>query len=383
MTARWTVYCLMGAGVITVTLFGCAGETNVQAEDRLAWNGDFAFGPHAVGFRTATLSRAAPTGPRELALSVWYPASATSESQDLRVSDYFQLALAEGQLPETVGLVEEAAFVAAMTGTSDALSPERARRGLDTPVLAQANATPGTGPYPLVLWSSRHSTVLAQAPLAEMLASHGFVVATVWSSAPPLAFLWEERSLDDKLATIEAQTADLEQALEELRRDPMVEGDNILVLAWSYGGQTAARLQEQEPAVRAVVALDANVVPARPEEALDLQSPLLYLVGRDTSERGFDRLQQLTQPWTAVRFTELAHGNFNALEGYLPASLGTDTFYEWSLGGQLAQDGYRDLVRLVTVAALELGGEVPTGMMPIAALEEAAGATQIEITGPS
>jgi hypothetical protein len=295
------------------------------------------------------------------------------------VRDYFRSALLEGQLSETVDLEEEPAFAAAMTGSATALSPERARAGLDASVLARADAAPAPGPYPLVLWSSRHATVLAQAPLSEVLASHGFVVATVWSSSPPLAFLWEEKAREEKLATIQAHTGDLEQALRELRQDPAVDGDRVVALAWSYGGQTAARLQETDPGVRATVALDANVVPARPEESLELKRPLVYLVGRDTTGRGFDRLQRLTKPWAALRFPELAHGNFNALEGYLPAVLGTDTVYSWSLGGDVARDGYRALVRVVTTAAQALVREEPPSMLSLAeSLEAAAGTTRVE-----
>ncbi len=371
---------LVGLGFMLVTLLGCADGAGVTDGDRLPWEGDFSLGPHPVGFRTATLNRTTPAGPREVALSVWYPAEADSGGRGLRVADYFRLVLSEGQLSETSDLAEEPAFVAAMTGTADALSPDRARIGLDAPVLARADAAPGPGPYPIVLWSSRHATVLAQAPLAEVLASHGFIVATAWSSDPPIAFIWEERSTEEKLATIQTQTEDLQQTLEELRRDPTADGDNVLVLAWSYGGQTAARLQEREAGVRGIVAMDANVVPARPEESLQLMHPLVYLVGRDTSGRGLDRLQRLDEPWAALGFTELAHGNFNALEGYLPAVLGTDTVYAWSLGGRVAKDGYRALVQVVASAVREMTREVPPTMSDMAALlEDAAAGTPIEV----
>ncbi len=379
MYKRRTGY-FVRAGILSVALLACVGQTRMAGGQLGPWEGDFSFGPHPVGFRTAALTRTSSEGPRQIALSIWYPADASSGAQSLRVRDYFRSAVLEGQLSETTGLAEEPAFAAAMTGSATALSPERARTGLDAPVLARADAAPEPGPYPLVLWSSRHATVLAQAPLSEVLASHGFVVATVWSSSPPLAFLWEEKAREEKLATIQAHTGDLEQALRELRRNPAVDGDNVIGLAWSYGGQTVARLQEVEPRVRAIVALDANVVPARPEESLELKRPLVYLVGRDTSGRGFDRLQRLTKPWTAIRLTELAHGNFNALEGYLPAVLGTDTVYSWSLGGEVARDGYRALVRVVTSAAQALVREEPPSMLQLAMLlEDAAGATPIQV----
>lgn len=371
------------ASGILVALIGCGGGGTADS-DPPPWYGDFPVGDHQVGFRTTTLTRAGPEGPRELALSVWYPAVSSPGVESLRLADYLRLVILEGQLSETEGLAEEPALAAAMTGSATALTAERSRSGLDAPTLAGADAVPSAGPYPLALWSSRHATVLAQAPIAEVLASHGFVVATVWSSEPPLAFLWEERSAEEKLATIEAHTGDLARALEELRLDPSVDGDNVVVLAWSYGGQTAARLQEREPGVRGVVALDANVLPARAEETLELKRPLVYLVGRDTSGRGFDRLEHLSEPWIAVRFEELAHGNFNALEGYLPAALGADTVYAWSRGGQVARDGYRALTEVVVTAAGMMVGEVPPLMSELAVhLEEAAGGAPIEVRTPA
>lgn len=367
------------AGLLSLALIGCSAEADVD-DRRDSWNGDFGYGPHAVGFRYTTLDRPTPGGTRELALSVWYPADASHEGDVMRVRDYFRGVLREGQLSETLGLTEEAAFAAAMTGSPSALSVERARRGLDASVMARGAGVPARGSFPVILWSSRHATILAQAPLAEALASHGFVVATAWSSDPPLAFLWEDRSQEDKIATIQAHTDDLARALDEVRRDPIVDTDEVLVLAWSYGGQTAARLQERDPTVRGIVAMDANIVPARPEESLELKRPLVYMVGRDTSGRGFDRLRHLTAPWVSIRFPQLAHGNFNALEGYLPAVLDTDTVYSWSLGGPVARDGYRALVRVVTAAAQALLSEDALTVLQIATvLQRAAEDTPVEV----
>ena len=124
------------------------------------------------------------------------------------------------------------------------------------------------------------------------------------------------------MRTIEAHTADLEAALDHLRGSLDVDSDNVVVLAWSYGGQTAARLQELDDGVRGVIGLDANVLPARPEESLDLRRPLVFLIGRETGGRGFAQLESLTAPWISLRFPDLAHGGFNAMEGYLPEVLG-------------------------------------------------------------
>lgn len=376
----------VGICVGLCALTACGGELEPSPPIEAAWFGDFAPGPNPIGFRTEGLTRIAADRERSLMMSVWYPAVDGEEDPRLTIADYFREVVSEGQLTETEGLAEEPGFAAAMTGSSGALTVDRARAGLDSPVMARRNAVAAPGPFPVVLWSSRHATVLAQAPLAEALASQGFVVATVWSSDPPLAFMWEDRTPGDKLATIEAHTGDLQRALERLREDATVDGDNVVALAWSYGGQTAARLQERDDGVRGVVAMDANVLPARQEESLTLQTPLVYLVGQNTSGRGFERLQSLDQPWVAIRFSELAHGSFNALEGYLPAALETDTVFVWAQGGETARTGYQALTRVVTAAVHELAGEGATTAAALAAVTEpAAAGTAVELftAGPN
>jgi predicted dienelactone hydrolase len=56
---------------------------------------------------------------------------------------------------------------------------------LDAPMLAARDAPPGGGRFPLVLLEQGNGQTLRdQAPLAEYLASHGYVVAT--SPSPTL-----------------------------------------------------------------------------------------------------------------------------------------------------------------------------------------------------
>ena len=334
-----------------------AGNACTTDDPDIAWGPGLETGIYPVGFRTLEITRDATDGSsRSLTLSIWYPAAPNDRGSRVTLEDLFRIVLDEGQLTETDDLSIEPALAAAMTGVSTSLSIDQSRTVLDAPTLARRDAAPAEGRFPLALWSVRHATALAQAPLAEVLASHGSVVATVWSSDPPLAFVWEDRPEADKLATIEAHTRDLQYALGVLQADPTVDGERVVILSWSYGGQTAARLQEREPAVRAVVGLDANVLPA-PEEQVEYRRPLLYIVGQDTTRRRFEELSQLGVPWLAVRLPELAHGNFNALEGYLPGLYEADTVFAWSRGGEVARVGYRVLVQIVTDAVMTFGSE--------------------------
>ncbi len=347
-TVRW---------FIALAAIACASAC--ARGDEEGWASDFDIGEYPVGFRSIQMTSAPFDGrpSRRMTLSVWYPASNGDLQEPVRVEDLFRLAIDEGQLLETDGLSIERGFAAAMTGDSTSIPINRLRAALDAPTSATHDPTPASGPFPLALWSARHATVIAQAPMAETLASHGMVVATVWSSDPPLAFLWEDRSAADKLATITAHTNDLLHALTVLRSETFVDGERVIVLSWSYGGQTAARLQERDDAVRAVISLDANVLPARPEELIALRRPLVYFVGEATASRGFERLGQLETSWIGIGLPELAHGNFNALEGYLPGLYEADTVFAWSHGGKKARTGYQALVRMVTAAAITFTAE--------------------------
>ena len=193
-------------------------------------------------------------------------------------------------------------------------------------------------------------------------------MASWWPPSGPrihLAFLWEDHPAEDRVATIEHHAADLEFTLERFRADRGVDAGRIVMLAWSYGGQTAARVQERVDAVRAVIGLDANVVPVRQEESLALRRPLVYFVGRDTTGRGFGRVGELTAPWVTVRLPALEHGNFNAMESYFPARFGADTVFAWSRGGPTGLTGYPAVARMVIELVSVFAGDTavtPAGL---------------------
>ncbi|MEM7416634.1 MAG: hypothetical protein AAF389_14105 [Gemmatimonadota bacterium] len=337
--------------LLTLLMTACAGADAPPTPVESLWQDDLPVGPHPVGFRTEVGERQAETGPRTVTLAVWYPAVDGAAGTPVRIADYFDLVVAEGLLTETDGLTRPAGFTAAMTGSGTALSDSAATAALDLVGVASSEAPEADGAAPLILWSSRHATVLAQAPMAEALASHGYVVATAWSSDPPIAFLWEDHPPEEKVETIERHADDLRWAIDRLRAAPNVDASAVVVVAWSYGGQTAGRIQETEPAVRGTIALDANILPSRPEESLRLTRPLVQVVGGDRGRRGLEGADTLGQSLAVLRFPELAHGSFNALEGYLPERLGTSSVYSWSQQGPAAHLGYRDLVRVVLGAA--------------------------------
>jgi hypothetical protein len=212
--------------------------------------------------------------------------------------------------------------------------------------------TPAPGTHPLVVWGVRHGTVLAQARLSEQLAGHGHVVIAAWPADTGRVNLWDNASVERKRATIDADTRALERAVGAAAERWNADTLRLTLLAWSYGGQSAARLSTRK-AVQGIVSLDANVVAASAAERdAALGTPVLAIVGRDTSRRGWSRAEPLAQSVAGLRLPDLAHGNFNALEGYYPGVLNLRTVQRWSSAGPTAVSGYEALSNIVAQTVL-------------------------------
>src|SRR5205085_6233007 len=107
-------------------------------------------------------------GPRPITVGVWYPARSTS-APHLTYREYFS--------PAEPGGRELDEFVAFLG--SHGAPPAAVQEWLDAPMLAARDAPPVGGRFPLVLLAQGNGQTLRdQAPLAEYLAGHGYVVAT-------------------------------------------------------------------------------------------------------------------------------------------------------------------------------------------------------------
>ena len=207
----------------------------------------------------------------------------------------------------------------------------------------------------------RPGTIAAQAQLSALLASHGFVVISTWSGDAPLAMLWSAAPDSVKRATIEAHALDLARARAHVARRLNADTSRTTLLAWSYGGQSVSRLSHQIRA-RGIISLDANVTGPSPIEASPAPGRLLWMIGRDTARRAWSRRDSLPGDVLALQVPSIAHGNFNALEGYLPGLLGLPRVQRWSTGGTPAVAGYEALLRIVVAVAREWnGGEETSG----------------------
>jgi pimeloyl-ACP methyl ester carboxylesterase len=246
---------------LTVTL--SHGESVVPERAPL-W-GDLAPGPYAVGYRvdfardrsrTWRVTRRYASGftpdttGRPVRISVWYPALAPAHSRPLLFGDYARTEAPKDFSEFNLHLEQRDTTIFALT-----VQPNEMSTLLAMPTNAFQNAPPAARRFPLVLIvGGLNAETTAQAVLAEFLASHGYVVATVpWTGNT-------ENDFDaGRAATnLEATARDVEFAWSRLRASPDVDSRQLAVLGHSLGGIIAAIIGMRNANVSAVIGLDAT-----------------------------------------------------------------------------------------------------------------------------
>jgi len=284
-------------------------------------------GPHAVGYASLPLrdearpwpSAADPPGAlgRPVQVSLWYPALGGGAPMDVRA--YLLADWNGGAAADETEVALDHARRAVDAGLDGALGDPQWRRLLATPGIASAGATPLPGARPLVLFENGlGSRSYWNLPLAEVLASHGYVVAALATAGRN-----ESERLGFDLGGLEAQVADMEQALAALAARPEVDADRVGLVAWSVGGVSQALLRMRHPGrFRAAVSLDSGTSYAYGAELLEdaggldaeaLATPFLQLdPGRASDVPRDDAFFRAHDRAPARRFVAegLRHGDF-------------------------------------------------------------------------
>jgi len=229
-------------------------------------------GPHPVGRADLHLVDQdrtdpwVPTGPRELMVSLWYPAAAAH-------GDLAPYATAEESrlLLELYGIT---------TAPPDALAGVRTHSRVDAPPL------PGRSPL-VVLSPGLAFPRWTLTSLAEDLASRGYVVAGVDHTYEGAAVTFPDGRVaacvvckggTSGTAITASRVSDLSFVLDRLLADPrygrLVDPDRIEITGHSIGGSAAAATMIADPRVDAGINLDGSFQPALGE---DLARPFLML----------------------------------------------------------------------------------------------------------
>lgn len=237
--------------------------SSAQAPDRPLW-GSLEPGDHGVGFRRlwdADRTRIWPRSPaldslegniaRPIRVDVWYPAECT-DTQAMSLGSYVNMDSPGSVFDDLVVLTHRWDEYSYRGLAEDSTSYDRL---MSTETGACLGATASLGRFPVILYSAGWFN---RAPdntiLAEYLASHGFVVATVPQLNPGL---WTFNFRSDA-PSIENQVRDLEVALAVLIEEPFVDRRRVAAMGYSTGGDVALLLQGRNPLVNVVVGLDAS-----------------------------------------------------------------------------------------------------------------------------
>jgi len=219
-------------------------------------------GRYEVGFRTLyardhrhAWSKSADPG-RPICVSVWYPAHLSSRSIRMTYGDYlhhtgpadFQ------QLNDQLDRMDADSWLSDL-GELVPDAKKTYERLLALPAAAHRDASAAAGRFPLVLYSGgKASRGDANVELAEFLASHGYVVATV----PQLGPSDREIELGSSPREIALHADDFEAALAALHNLDDIDFSRIATGGHSAGGEVAAELAMRHPEVSAVFGLDAS-----------------------------------------------------------------------------------------------------------------------------
>lgn len=206
-------------------------------------------GRHAVGLRVSEQTDTVRS--RAMQVTVWYPARRGGTA--MRFRDVLALDSTN------------AGYESFLQSTG--IPKPAVKKWLDAKVLAKRGAPPAGGRFPLVLIAqgNRH-TAADQAILAEYLASHGFVVATVPSAMNISGPMKSETEIG---ARSEEQALDLEFLAEYMRNDEHADAAKIAVIGHSFGARAGLLYAMRNPAVTALVSLDGGIGVALGREQLE------------------------------------------------------------------------------------------------------------------
>ena len=322
-------------------------------------------GAFGVGLRRITFADAtrvdtqleSQDGGRPIEVFLWYPAARGEDQARLQFEDYLRF-LPQFRANPQPGDLQEWLSVG-ISGAADGVQRETLDLILSSAMQARRGASPSPGAFPLVLWTMRHETMVAQSVLCEYLASHGYVVAAARYAGPALPMPWAMETEDEKLSTFATHLQDLSFALERLEQEAGIDASRVAVMTWSYAAELAPRIQVEHANVQLVVGLSSNPLSqtglyqgelaASHLDVERLRVPYVIMTER-MGFNGQERtppaiLSELSSESYYVLFDDLAHGNFNALEGMIPGVFGIATVQPWSKGGEVAQLGYETISR--------------------------------------
>jgi dienelactone hydrolase len=192
---------------------------------------------------------------------------------------------------------------------------------LASPTGAYRDAPAVKGSFPIIIYSlGQNDHNEENVVLAELLASHGYIVASVPQLGPsPRRF----QLIVDDPASYDNQVRDLEFALEQTLERPSADGRRIAAMGMSMGGIYALLFAMRDARVGALVGLDASYMGKQPGfyfkyqdayyfDPARMKAPLLSLYREDQEvDTGVvDKLRYSTR--TLISIPKVIHADFTS-----------------------------------------------------------------------
>jgi len=227
--------------------------------------GDLRPGPYSAGFKSifrydnsrtwkSTRSYSGAFSPdvdgRPIQISVWYPANAGPSDKRMTFADYVDQS-APQNFTQLNGIMKQRS-----RGDAVGSVPHSELSTLQSLTMnAYRNAQPAAGRFPVVLYFAGLSAPInSNAIMAEYLASHGYIVASISLIGPSDEETFQSRTSND----FEATVRDMEFAWSVLQDQPNVDSARLAVMGHSVGAIEAVILGMRNANVSAVIGLDGT-----------------------------------------------------------------------------------------------------------------------------
>ena len=191
---------------------------------------------------------------RPVELDIWYPSNEKSKS-NLLFGDLFGLfeqRANQYQDEDFTGITQELSQYYAL---GFGMEIEDGKRMLKIKTNSYKNSQIANGKFPLIIYMAGYNGMgFENFRILEKLAENGFVVVSIWSVGR-----YPGNMTNDKLDTMQ-QVYDAEFALNFLKINSQfnIDFDNIGVLGLSWGGMSAAILQDRNLTIKAMASLDGT-----------------------------------------------------------------------------------------------------------------------------
>ena len=240
-------------------LLACV-STSCFSQPADLWDGVTA-GPHAVGFKVfygfdksrpplKEQQQQTKSSGRSMQVSIWYPAIASSVN--ITMGDYLTLKGDEVNFtPEKK--VKENAALKILAADFSSTENEIMESLFLIKMKSINNAAAKTEKFPIVIMT--HNNAAGYSLLAELLASHGFIVAvSPMTGTLSKEFDWQTTS------GVETEVTDLEFVFKTVQQSfSNADLNSIGVVGYSYGAMAAVAFSMRHNNVKAIVSLDGGI----------------------------------------------------------------------------------------------------------------------------